>query len=447
MSQHQTGRPEGGVDFGGDDFDALTELFLGDAPLGDADAESRQRPPAHDQTHGPGHTTPSGVLRIANNNDEEDEPSPDSAHVKALVRGHLPVFAAAWANQYARHLAREVGHPVAALRIRGGESSLHLVNFRGEAPARQATLREAIETARAITPYWVLRVGELDEPELAASDLIEEITLLTGVDEAALVASYRTLKRIVPEDAASPDVTIAVMGADEQRAHPIAAKISEASRKFLERDIRVVCCIEKITGGSAADLFTGEAELSVEEALELIESSTGAPARRRRAQSVQTSPQAGRATTLGGSQESTARPAAQVEARPAIRSTAAERVETSRGGRATVEQLDTLEARCPYAPEIRLGADQTGGLHVIAPSGLDVDAALRSLATARSWAVDHRDLIALTRPGSGIERGRDEPVAHLITRSPPEVRRVLDTNVRVHLEVEAAGTTVLVPLN
>jgi hypothetical protein len=113
----------------------------------------------------------------------------------------------------------------------------------------------------------------------------------------------------------------------------------------------------------------------------------------------------------------------------------------------SIEEITTLEARCPYAPEIRLGVDGQGGLHAIAPSGLDVDAALRSLATARSWAVDHRDLIALTRPDARIGSGREEPVAHLITRSPPEVRRVLDTHVRVHLEVEAGGAVVLVPLN
>src|SRR5262245_60178627 len=84
-----------------DEYDALTDLFLGEAPA------ARPAPAPHPATS------------LA-------EPAP-AVCVEALVLGHLPVLASAWATQYARQRSVGLGGPVVLLKIRAGEATLDLV--------------------------------------------------------------------------------------------------------------------------------------------------------------------------------------------------------------------------------------------------------------------------------------------------------------------------------
>lgn len=413
-----------------EDFDALTDLFLGGGVLGaqpdepDPSTGSVLRITAERNAPAP---TPAPLIQSAAALASPPAPRP-AVHITALILGHLPVFASAWANQYARHMAQTVGEPVAVLRIRAGYASVDLIGTQQLNAAHSDSLEEAIHEAGRFTSRWVLRVGELDEPSLATSDRIDELTLLTGVDEAAVVASYQTLKRLrLPPDR-GPDITLAVMAADAERAQPVARKITQATQTFLDRETRVVCCIERIAGGPSAHLFGGESSIALSDALQLIEdANTDAP------------------HPLPHAPEPPAEPAASEPTRapPAVpHAFAIEREPVA----PPIPGLRDIRARCPYADAVSLAIDEQGLVHLVARVDTALETQLKQLTTASAWIADHMPLLALTDPR--LASRPHAPTTHLITRSPAAVRRLLDADMRIHLLVETpARDRMLVPLN
>src|SRR5690606_24393451 len=98
--------------------------------------------------------------------------------------------------------------------------------------------------------------------------------------------------------------------------------------------------------------------------------------------------------------------------------------------------LRPLGTACPYEPSVQLARDESGGLHLIvqAREPAQIDAAVRSLSVVAAWATDHRQLLVAAGAcdeGQPIQR-------HLLTESPREARRLLDTDIRVHLCASAA---------
>ena len=417
-----------------EDFDALTDLFLGGGVLGaqpdepDPGPDSMLRITAERDAPAPQPTPPPPIQSAAT---PTSPPAPRPAlHITALILGHLPVFASAWANQYARHLAQTTGGPVAVLRIRAGYASVDLVATQQLNVAQSDSLEQAIREAGRFTSRWVLRVGELDEPALAGSDRIDELTLLTGVDEAAVVASYQTLKRLrLPPDG-GPEITLAVMAADAQRARPVARKITQATQTFLDRQTRVVCCIERIAGGPSAHLFGGESPIAFSDALQLIQDANdGAP--HRTPEATAPAPPVELASSEPTHTPRAVPHAFAIEPGPVVPS---------------IPGLRDIRARCPYADTVSLAIDEQGLVHLIARADAGVETQLKELTTARAWLVDHMPLLALTDPRLASEP--HAPTTHLITRSPTAVRRLLDADMRIHLLVETpARDRMLVPLN
>jgi hypothetical protein len=465
------------------EFDALTDLFIGDgvlSPHGSSESGAASTMlrivPEHVPQAVAREPMPSESMARESVSPERTGGSLASeagrAHVTALVLGHLPVFASAWANQYARHLAQDSGAPVAVIRIRGGYAAVDVVGADQTDIEPAQSIEHAICQAASVTNRWVLRVGEPDEPTLSRCDAIDELTLLTGIDEAAVVASYQTLKRFAREDENSPEITLAVMAASDEQAQPIAHKISRAAETFLERPARVICCIEKISGGPSAHVFGGDSTITLDEALDLIREpreaiSDAAPVEQAEtADALESIVEPSPALTavdrmlselIEGHDDD--REAAPLPHRDVPRAfpdeTPAQACDSSAGaasGPACAEvptcELDgfeTLEAKCPYCESILLAIDAHGSLHLIADADATIENQLVGLTTAAGWAADHMRLLALAEPDLDAA---SYPTRHLITRTPAAVRRLLDSDLRVHLLVDGPGDThTVIPLN
>lgn len=112
---------------------------------------------------------------------------------------------------------------------------------------------------------------------------------------------------------------------------------------------------------------------------------------------------------------------------------------------AHVQGLASVPITCPYAQGVEFAVDAGGRLHVLGrlESGKADEAALRDLMVASEWAQAHAPLLRLAAPslarttpdgGPGVELDPSgEPVMHLFSGEPRKVRRLLETDVRVHL--------------
>ena len=182
----------------GDDFDALTDLFLGPEPP--------QRP------------APAPELKLTSRPVEEPVEEPARAIVtEGLVLGHLPVRANPWVAQYARSVAERGNERVALVRVGGGQAGIDLYGL--DPSFRECQSEETFDSALARVASTcsrvIFQVQDVDELSLSRSEAIDELTILTAANDAAVVSVYRTLKSLA---GGTDELGIAVMGADEAKA-------------------------------------------------------------------------------------------------------------------------------------------------------------------------------------------------------------------------------------
>ena len=269
------------------EYDALTELFLGDAELAPKPASvgartGRTEPPARPArpVASEGGAAPRAVVGA----------SPESVRVEAVLLGHLPVRASIWVRQYASAVAGGMGRPVGLLRVGPEVSSVELVGpgsgelaAAGGEPA--GSLEAALRLAGGLTDRWIVRVDETAEPGLAECGAVDEVTILTGADEAAVVASYRLVKSLAASwdkafgEDGGPTLGLAIMGASGEQALAASEKLERAAEAFLNRAIRVTARVPKIGVSSAATLYRGNESGGAGELLNLLKGGAEAPLR------------------------------------------------------------------------------------------------------------------------------------------------------------------------
>lgn len=176
--------------------------------------------------------------------------SPDVGPIDAelLVLGHLPGPANLWANQYAQRRAQQLGREVALARI--GEDHLALDWFPldpsaasvGDGPlaADLDHVGDAIDALRRRHCLWIVAFAEpIREEALALLGRLERWALLSGADEAAVVAAYQLLKRWLDVyrrangGAREPRVALAMLGCDGETAAAAVEKVRRAAGRFL----------------------------------------------------------------------------------------------------------------------------------------------------------------------------------------------------------------------
>ena len=279
------------------DYDALTELFMSDEPLPQA-GQGGHRSHVSEADLPAIPLLPSPKLKIAQDLDQLDaaawaesratnNPSHIAPVVEALILGHLPVLGAAWVTQYAKFVAEAAGSNVALLRAHEGQAWLDIVQP-SHAPSIEASDEESgeplllasAERAGSLAARWIIRVDDCNEPDLVALPQLDTITLLTGADDPAILASYRTIKQLahLAESMGRPlakevggnglRMQLVIMGADVQKAAEADAKIRRSALAFLGHALAPAMSIAKISPCGTVALYRGEATASVSEVLQ-----------------------------------------------------------------------------------------------------------------------------------------------------------------------------------
>jgi hypothetical protein len=362
------------------------------------------------------------------------------ALVECVVLGHLPVMAAAWVGQYARHRSIELDGTVGLVRVwrDDGDSTMVSIDLVDETRdhAERGDLedsRDVLGAIRRLSPevrLWIVRAGELDEPTLAGRRDVDRVTLLTGADEAAMVASYRALKRLTPEAEAGPvepaaegseRLGVALMGGDPERAQAAIARLERVAASFLGEGLRSTVCGKISARGPAQNAGRGACAGGVDELLATLRAASEDAARDDAPRTeamveadrgvvgfVEPPASIGReapeerkplAIARGwiedaAEQEEASSNVPKVVVTPAGRDAGADfgdreatghpghaghgALEATSGVRASqgvteLLGLTALEARCPYAPAIELAIDGRRMLHLIACDAMTPD--------------------------------------------------------------------------
>lgn len=440
-------------------YDALADLFLGDAEGTKGGAPLQASRPA-----------PS--LRLVK---EERPREAGPPRVEALIIGHLPILASAWVLQYARTVADQIGATVAVLRLRPGSAMLELAGKGSpelvDPSSRFPSLREAVNTLRGPggVRAWLIRVDQVAESSLAAAKYVDTLTILAGVDEAATVAAYTSIKQAKGSE--HTPVRLALMGGTPEKAQASSSKVARTAEEFLGRKVEVAACVQRIAGGRTELAWSGGTGESIETALAwlcpLLKSTDPAPKAR-------VSPPPATPTTPKVKQpEPQPKPAVQVPAplpakpeivpapaavpaqiplqqpsvvAPGIVVTAPPSQATRQGRLSRhLPGLSTLAFTCPYAPSVELATGADGVLHLLALDGAGPDpAALGGLTTAAAWVKCHQPLLRHAVAAEARNLAEVEPVLHLLTTSAPSVRRLGDSGIRLHVLVSTRAGSDLV---
>lgn len=494
------GRIELGYPF--EDADVLADLFLNDGPTvakigpnGLVKTAAASEPflaepkPQKQVIAMPAKPTPSRSLQ--------------PTEVELLLVGHLPVLGSAWVLQYAKHVAQHSGVPVGLIRLSGGEATVDLTLPPSEVPPQSGpmpSIAEAVKYVAQRTGRWIIRLDESADRATAADAassirMADRVTVLTGADEAAVVGCYRVIKTLEPGEG-TPRLHVAVMGSNPERAEEAAGKLSKAAEKFLKSRVTSEACSAKITPGSSVNVYRGRPNAGHADLISLLRGGP-APTESPKPIAVQTELEVDpldhnfvdahesedpkvetefSAQVTASAPENVIRNAVQTLSQTAsqplsqngteahlqscalsqsaIRATVQNQVQNklrppahtiapsgqspeSQGLARHLECLEPLASKCPYAPDVELAVDSEGRLHLVARAIGDPGATLSALTTVRAWAEAHASLMALAHP-----RVRSSPaICHLLTDAPKSVRRLGDSDVRLHLLTTPAGVS------
>lgn len=411
----------------GDDFDALTDLFLGPEAV-----ERRETVPMAPELK--------LAPRSLDDDDEQDE-APEALVTETLVLGHLPVRANPWVAQYARAAAERVrggeGGRVALVRLGGGQAGIDLYGL--DPSFRECQSEETVEGALARVACScdrvIFQVTDTDELSLARSGAMDRVTVLTAGNDAAVVNVYRTIKALAGDVGT---IGVAVMGEEESRARGVIAKLSEAARAFLDVELFEARIIDRMGPTGGAMVYLGACELGHEEIVDrlaaLRETGEGdavvRPVRAREPEAVPIEENTDETIHRDSAVDDAEAPAASRVDRHQDASTPIARPgeEDARSLAMSVLELKPIGASCPDDEGVVLARDGEGRLHLLCED--EERRGVERLTAVSSWASKHAKLLKAL----DVEVIADgEVISHLLTREAKGMRHLLDTDVRVHV--------------
>jgi|GEM_PF-727876 len=159
-----------------------------------------------------------------------------------LLVGHLPVMSGLWLSQYADREAREHG-PVCLVRVFADSVQIEVFRAGSRRPSihPQAKYDEALRAIAPIVSQWLIVPRHAEPVDIPQGT--DEVVVLTGADQAAIVAAYRLVKGA--NDAADrigtarPSLSVAVLGADSAETAHVAARIGEVAGASLSIQVPV----------------------------------------------------------------------------------------------------------------------------------------------------------------------------------------------------------------
>lgn len=383
--------------------------------------------------------------------------------IECLLPGHLPVRAAVWFGPCAWALNPDAD-AVGLLRIE--EDSIGLQCMADAAlprPDQEQSLGASIERMAGPCRRWaVVPPAGWDVVHLATAGF-DRITILSGTDQAAVVAAYQLCKAFTAlPGAVQLDLGICFAGSDPTVAAETGTRLAETVREQLGFELAIRESLHQIDAagsqvqacrfphhphgidGVVAELHRGLAAATVDspapastESMPPVEQSVPEPV-------IQVPP-----PPLVVADElleplDLDEPVDSPEPTPSP--TRVSEVAVGAPGLAEhVTGLTALPVECPTCPDVELAVDGDGRLHC-----LGRESELRQLQVASRWAMEHHQLLALACPGS-VAASPLEPTCHLFTSHPPDLADLHGSGLRLHLltrvEVGSESTWFTCPLS
>lgn len=198
-----------------------------------------------------------------------------------VLAGNLPVMNGLWLSQFADREARESG-PTCMVRLAEDSVQIELFRAGNRRPSirPQARCEEALRAIAPVVSQWLLVPRQAEPVEIP--DGTDDIVVLTGADQAAIVAAYRLVKgaheAIARLGGARPTVSVTVLGADAAETAHVAARIGEVAATSLSATVPVRGGLQRVAPAESS--FRGtfdESAPSIERICEIIAESAGAP--------------------------------------------------------------------------------------------------------------------------------------------------------------------------
>jgi hypothetical protein len=406
-----------------DRFDRLASLFLGD--------------------HEP---TPTSGMEAAMTRATATAPREGAAVITPLVAGNLPVLAHPWLWHVA---ARLDARPTALLRMASDGVQVAMLNASGPAESACGDLAEWLLQAATVARRWFVVPRSGGEIDTVSALEAEEAVVVTGGDEAATVAAYQWIRRLVESaknaGRTAPLTPIAVVGCEEAAAKEAAATVSTASQAFLAHPVPLAGAFPRLERTAVSQQrFFGEC-VQANELLAAIRTA-GAAAWARGAAPGAPQPAPARAparvvqpaSEIPNFAEATPSVAASVPApaiaAPMVVAGAPESIAAS------VPGLWPVAIRCPGHPSVEFATDEAGRLHLLA--WIENAASLRP---ARAWAQRHAAILRAGFPGLAAD-----PLPLVERLAFTDATRAVEwhhTGLRLDLLVRAPAGWLHVPLN
>jgi hypothetical protein len=349
------------------------------------------------------------------------EQRPD--RVTALIDGNLPSRGDAWRSAAAELIAGQ--HSGTYILSRFGELDAASVG----ASAQQvvgSTLSAMFETASP-GHHWIISTGhDVDGATLAG---VDEITLVTGVDEAAIVAAYALLKQLLVEcPGRLPNVSLVLAGTSSMAA---GDRFVRTARARLGVEPTVLGCLPQADGVHRQWQRMSMPEGGVPALLSMLVAAAGsrstATGERPEPIDAATQPNDANTSSPAGCELHAATPVAASAPQPPPLDQPpplhpqpghAHNVAPSRP---LPDGFAPLAVVCPWAPKVVFATHINGTVHAVAPASL-----LADLVAAIGWAAEHAAML----PGNGPVQGHvlvgDVHAAAVLRAGPWPVHLVIE---------------------
>jgi len=413
-----------------------------------------------------------------------------SATIELLIVGHLPVRGGLWLTPYADAVARQSG-ATALVRLDGDEPSLQLLRAATDLATwpQDKSLNHTIDELGGAVDVWIVRpvatTQSIDLLQIGA----DRITILSGADEAAMVAAYQQVKDLAQAaqqlGCRLPVVSLAIVGSDSKNAAAVVERFNRTTGSFLDVQVALAMCLPRMDAGIKSTRcmnFSGQPSLA--DVMQSVRQAKSATAVRRsdasavagqlhvdrseshvmNAEQILKSPlePAGRSAFRPTPAGANTSPPTTSEQRivstsdfdesvaPTIQSTPnalklipkpAVRWEPKEPARALepddhgqpiplanhVKGLTPLPIRSPGHERIELAIDGGGRLHL-----LSREQSLREIPVVEKWTKSHRELIAMACPQHKIDHAA-KMVVHIFSSEPVALADLHGSDLHLHV--------------
>jgi hypothetical protein len=288
----------------------------------------------------------------------------------------LPVRGALWRVASAELMAN--GRHATLLDV--DDRQVHATTFGGSGASGSAgSTLEHLVAAPAAGHLWIVAGSEVvTEPH--AIEAADELVLVTGANQAAVVAAYRLAKQVIGSAPAGIGVGLIIAGSPYAQAEEVWSRLAETLREHLSVEPRLIGILPKLDVAEPPSRAT--VPMPSEGAAMLIEALHARPSTHQ--------------ATLAEPDVPVQEPDPLESLPPVPPPTASSEADPQL---AMPDGLQRCTIELPLPPRVQLAVDAEGSVHLVA--GED---AIAMLESARGWAERHLALLAAAQPNIRADR-------------------------------------------